>query len=114
MSSDSFDEMERKWADETLLQYDLEKLVEFLLGNPWATWSLGVYCTEEHIPKFIEAVIVGSTSSKYDKYDEVLPLELLMTSIHALAHRYQSGQIPESLGTSLIKAIRKRTLESPE
>ncbi len=96
------DDLDRKWADETLRSYDLDDLTELLLGNPSTAWELAVYCNEEHIPRFTAAILRGASAEDHEFAEQ-----LVMAALRGLKFRYDSREIPDTLGIAIVAGVKQ-------
>ena len=103
MPTDGDSSREREWSDSNLLSYDRPALIAFLSGNPSPAWEWTVYCSEENLPRLIDAAIVAVYSE-----EEEFSLELLLAIMDGLCYRYKDRNcsLPESLGLAFIRSLK--------
>lgn len=96
------DNLDRSWADDTLSKSNNEELISFLSGNPSPTWDLAAYCSEQFMEKLFDAVIFGVFQE-----DEEFAEEMVMAVVRGLRSRYRDSEIPDKVGISLVRSIKK-------
>jgi hypothetical protein len=99
-------EPEEKWVAETIHQYTVEELADFLSGNPDPTFETLLYCADGDLGKVLLSIIRATRLDNDDLADEIVS-----TSVRALVARVENNELRLSrLISTMVQTLRLLTI----
>ena len=105
--------LDRDWADKTLSQMNAPALANFLLDNPSPVLDIAIWCSDDKISAFFEALLLGCFEE-----EESISCELIETALSGFIFRYRPPELAgidvptKSIAENVVKALKsfaKRT-----
>jgi hypothetical protein len=72
-----FGELEIKWAEDMMTEFNLEELSDYIAGAPSPAYSLALNCRIEHLPKLLSSVVFILNDTDWAVMEELISTLIL-------------------------------------
>ncbi|MES2572727.1 MAG: hypothetical protein V4710_22075 [Verrucomicrobiota bacterium] len=115
MEEDLESQWEREAVNGMMEDFDRDKLLDYLLNNPFPAYNCAVYCNEEYLPKLFDVVIDGAFADIEHELSMDMAVDLLSAFMRRMAQPYKGERfLSDSFGEVVIDCIRRRCLPPPK